>query len=490
MRGSVSIHLDRDSPTPLYQQIAQALQNRIHTGELPAGSKLPAIRVLARSLGVNSITVVKAYQELERAGLAVSRAGSGTYVAPVWEGEPVPAPLADRAGLADLDQGQVEVPAGAVNFASATPDPDLLPVTMIQHLINRVIERDGGHAFAYEDARGYPPLRAAVAASLERLGIPTDADAVQVLSGGQQGIDVVAKSLLNAGDAVVVEEPTYPGALAVFRSRGAHLLSVPVETDGPDLTALEQLLATNQPRFLYLMPAFQNPTGVVYSRAKKERLLELAARFRLTILEDDYLRELSFAPTVDLTPLAALAPPAVPVLYLLSFSKVLLPGLRLAFLVAPPALGREIRAAKHTSDIFTSGLFQRVFDLFLREGNWEQQLHEIRRRYQERYLALRDALAAGLPPEVTFTPPPGGLNFWLRLPDGHDSLALYRAALAEGVVIAPGAAFSAAARPSPYFRLTYASLSVEEIRRGVTLLTTALHRLLDRKKEPNYTPFV
>jgi DNA-binding transcriptional MocR family regulator len=484
---SIPIHIDRRTNVPLYSQIAQALTEYIQSGRLAPGEKLPAIRSLARALQVNTVTVVKAYQELERAGLAVSRAGSGTYVAPHDQASAFLSAAEPELDL--LDRGQVEIPPGAINFASATPDPDLLPVATVQRLINRVIERDGGQVFAYEESRGYLPLREKVADVLAALGIHTEPTAIQVMSGGQQGIDVVAKSLLKPGDIVLVETPTYPGALAAFRSRGARIVSVPLGEDGPDLAALKDILKRTRPRFFYLMPAFQNPTGTVYSRQKKEELLNLAARFRLTLLEDDYLSELSFA-DVDLTPLAALAPPEVPVLYLKSFSKVFLPGFRLAFLAVPPLLRREILAAKHTSDIFTSGLFQRVFDLFLREGIWEEQLARIRRLYEERYHTMVQALEKELPAQVAFTPPRGGLNFWLRLPGNLDAALLYREALRAGVVISPGALFLPTPGPSSYFRLTYASLGPEEIRRGAALLGNACRRVLGERCPGEYAPFV
>lgn len=486
MARSVSVRIARDTSLPLYQQIAEQLAHQINSGEIAPETRLPAIRLLADELQVNTATVVRAYQELKQAGLAVSRTGSGTYVVgsiPVQQNEEKHLPLTL------LDQGQVEIPAGAINFASATPDPDVLPVGIVQRLINKVIERDGGDAFAYEDSRGYPPLREAVAVTLKQIGIEASTDSIQVISGAQQGIDIVAKSLIDPGDTVLVEQPTYPGALAAFRSRGAHILSVPLQNDGPDLDVLEQTLHTSQPQFFYLMSAFQNPTGIVYSRDKKEKLLQLAARFRLTILEDDYLRELTFN-EVDLTPLAAIAPTEVPILYLKSFSKVLLPGLRLAFLVVPPAVSKEVLTAKHASDIFTSGLFQRVFELLIREGIWEEQLAKVRDLYRERYLALSAALHQHLPETISFDLPAGGLNFWLRLPGKKDAFELYKEALQEGVVIAPGSAFSCTGGLSPYFRLTYASCSPEEIERGVTLLATAVRRLLGESPKPDYMPFV
>ncbi|HHT71157.1 MAG TPA: PLP-dependent aminotransferase family protein, partial [Firmicutes bacterium] len=219
MLNSVSVRLNRDASVPLYQQIARQLAEQIETGKIAPESKLPPIRMLATKLQVNTVTVVKAYQELKQAGLAASRGGSGTYV--VARVGLTESATHEHLSLTLLDQGQVEIPAGAVNFASATPDSDLLPVATVQRLINQVIERDAGDAFAYEDSRGYPPLREAVARALRELGINTAADNIQVISGAQQGIDIVAKSLINPGDTVLVEEPTYPGALAAFRSRGA-----------------------------------------------------------------------------------------------------------------------------------------------------------------------------------------------------------------------------------------------------------------------------
>jgi 2-aminoadipate transaminase len=485
----VSVHLDSDSTIPLYQQIAQQLAEQIKRGHISAGSKLPAIRLLANKLKVNTITVVKAYQELKQAGLAISRPGSGTYASFLDDITADTLPKFEQTTSSMLSQGQLEIPPGAINFASITPDPSLLPVKTVQQLINQVIDRDGGHVFAYEDSRGYPPLRQAIAATLRELGLRVNADNIQIISGAQQGIDIIAKSLIDPGDTVLVEEPTYPGALAAFRSRGARIATVPLEEDGPDLKVLKHLLTTAHPRLFYLMPTFHNPTGIVYSREKKEGLLRLAAHYGLTIVEDDYLRELVFK-EADLTPLAALAPAGVPVLYLKSFSKVLLPGLRLAFLAVPPVIGREILTAKHTSDIFTSGLFQRVFELLLKDDIWEQQMTRVRKLYKQRYLVLNTALRQELPPAITFRTPDGGLNFWLRLPDGKNAFELYQEALKEGVIIAPGSTFNSDGHASPYFRLTYASSSPEQIRRGVTMLATATRRLLGETPKPNYMPFV
>lgn len=447
---NVSIQLQRQGKEPLYTQIASALAEAIESGQLAPDTRLPSIRALAAALAVNTVTVVTAYRNLEQQGYIWSRVGSGTFVRP--------APPAETTR-------QIYIPHNGINFASATPTPEIFPVADFKRLLNQVLDRDGGHAFGYQESQGWPPLREAMQKYLISSDIHTPADNIHIISGGQQGIDLAAKILANPGDTIFVEGPTYHGAIASFRSRGARIIPIPLEKDGPNLRELGQQLRRHNPKFFYVMPNFQNPTGYSYSVQKKQALLDLARERQFFIVEDDYLSELSFD-DISRRPLKAMDSHDQ-VMYIKSFSKILMPGLRLGLAVTPAPLNYGIGAAKQFSDISSSGLLQRTLDLYLREQTWHQHIQAMREFYSARYEAALKALAEYLPKEVHFTAPGGGLHLWLKLPQGISGDELYQRCLREDVLITPGSFFAPSGLYDQWIRLSYAAASEDEIFKGV-----------------------
>lgn len=457
---NVSIQLQREGEKPLYAQIAAALKEAIDAGQLPADSRLPSIRTLAAQLQVNAVTVVNAYRELELEGYVWSRTGSGTYV---------------RSQPAGETARQIFIPHQGINFASATPTPEIFPVGDFKRLLNLVLDRDGGHAFGYQESQGWPPLREAMQEYLGQIGIAARLENIHIISGAQQGIDLAAKILVRHGDTVLVESPTYHGAIATFRSRGARILAVPLEPDGPDLAVLTRLLRRHRPRLFYVMPNFQNPTGYSYSRHKKRALLDLARQYEFTVVEDDHLSELHFAPAQDRGPLKAMDVHEQ-VIYVKSFSKILMPGLRLGLLVSPPPFTGAVGAAKQYSDISSSGLFQRTLDLYLREKAWQQHLQAMRATYGTRYRTALEALARHLP-QFRLTPPGGGLHLWLQLPKGIDGDQYCRLCLREKVLLTPGSYFSPNNSYADHIRLSFAAVTGEEITQGIELMGKVLKQI-------------
>lgn len=455
--NNVPIQIQRDSQEPLYRQISTALAQGIETGQLAPETRLPSIRTLAQHLQVNAVTVVTAYRELEKAGHVWSQVGSGTFV---------------RSAPPAQTTRQIYIPHHGTNFASATPTPEIFPVADFQRLLNQVLDRDGGHAFGYQESQGWAPLRESMHYYLAANDIDSPAESIHVISGAQQGIDLTAKILVNQGDTIFVEGPTYHGAIASFRSRGARIVSIPLNTDGPNLKILRQQLRRHRPKLFYAMPNFQNPTGYSYSKQKKQALLDLARQHQFTIVEDDYLSELSFDPQVPHHPLKAMDNSGV-VVYIKSFSKILMPGLRLGLLVAPSGLNHSLGAAKQFSDISSSGLLQRTLDLYLREGAWQQHLDRMRRIYSARYLKMAAALKKHLP-QVSLTPPGGGLHIWLQLPQGIDGDELYRHCLRQEVLITPGSYFTPGDSYLQFFRLSYAAVTETEIPQGIAIMGNIL----------------
>jgi len=490
----VSIQLDRDSNTPLYIQLYWHLKNLIKEGVLRHNQKLPSIRKMATELGVNNVTVVNAYRQLEKEGLAYTKIGSGTYIKS--EGYNLEEDRDRHQGIDELEmmeQGRLHTMPETINFASITPTPELFPVEHFKMLINRVLDREKGNAFGYHESKGYKPLRQSVCKYLENYSIKTSMENIQIISGAQQGIDVVSKALLEFGDCVFVESPTYRGAIEAFRSRDARIIGISMEEDGINLDELKQKLYTHKPKLVYVMPNFQNPTGYSYSTDKKQKLLQLCEEYNFFVVEDDSFSELNFTQNESL-PLKTLDA-ADRVIYIKSFSKVFMPGLRLGFMVVPRKFWNNIVAAKHTSDISTSGLLQRTFDLYLRDNLWQEHLDFMKGIYKERYNIMVEAVEENFPQEVKFKQTGGGLHLWFQLPEGYSASELYNRCLKKNVLISPDSLFYAEKSPDRYFRMSFAAVYKHQIKQGVQVIGNVLKDYLKEDvsiihHSEEYSPFL
>lgn len=468
------IQLDKSAGGHLYHQLYIQLRNQIEDGTLKPREKLLPIRGLADMLQINTVTVVNAYRCLEEEGLIYKQVGSGSFVAPRTA-------LAGAATVLqeDTELRQLTVSEAAYNFASGTPTTDLFPVARFKEVLNHVLDRDMGEAFGYHDPQGYFPLRAAIAELMAAQGMTVDAEGLQIISGAQQGIDIVSKAMLKYGDTVLVEAPTYAGALATFRSRGVRVESFPITAAGPDLARVEALLRKHRPRLMYVMPNFHNPTGWTYPEAAKAALLRLCSTYDTMILEDDYASELNFA-EAPLRPLKALDTENR-VIYIKSFSKIMMPGLRLGLMTIPPRLAEPILSAKQSTDVSTFGLTQRAFELFIRKGYWADQVESVRGVFRERYDSFIKASQALLIPPLGLDVPAGGIHFWFQVPVSAAE-ALYTEAARRGVLIVPGDHFFMQPVPEKYLRLSTASMAPQDIEKGIELFAEAVAVVLGRRK--------
>lgn len=466
----VSIQLERGKKTPLYVQLYDALREAVLCGQLSEGYLLPPVRRLAGEMGINTGTVVSAYRLLEKNGYVRARRGSGFFVT-------------DILVRADDEQVREEstflphmaVTEGGIDLLSASPSPDCIRVTDFKRVINEVLDRDGGYAFGYQEGQGYYPLRRAMAGYLARGGISVSAEAVQIISGAQQGIDIVAKATLSFGDYVIVERPTYAGAIGAFRSRGAKIIDIAMEEDGMDMDALEDALRRFRPKLIYMMANIQNPTGYSYSVVKRNRLLGLARRYQTLILEDDYIGELDYGEE-RMAPLKSLDRDER-VIYCKSFSKMFMPGLRLGFLIVPARQMAHIMAVKQQSDGSTAGLTQRAFDLYLRNGIWAKHQKSIYDIYCARHREMMHLLAKYLPKEVIVYPARGGLTVWLKLPNGISARTTAQHLGKRGVLVQEGSAFFASGAPDSYLRVSYAAEEGKRLADGVRILGEVIREM-------------
>ncbi|OGB99689.1 MAG: 2-aminoadipate aminotransferase, partial [Burkholderiales bacterium RIFCSPLOWO2_12_FULL_67_210] len=349
---------------------------------------------------------------------------------------------------------------GIISFAGGLPSPKTFPVDAFAAACAQVLGTDGRAALQYAASEGYAPLREMIAAQL-----PWDVDPAQVLitTGSQQGLDLVAKVLIDAGSRVLVETPTYLGALQAFAPMEPEVESVASDAEGVDVDDLERKAGrgAERARFLYVLPNFQNPTGRSMSEARRQALVERAAAIGLPLVEDNPYGDLWFDQPPPL-PLTARNPEGC--IYLGSFSKVLAPGLRLGYVVAPKAIMPKLLQAKQAADLHSPSFNQRMVAEVLKDGFLERHVPTIRALYKRQCAAMLDALKtemAGL--NVQWNSPDGGMFLWVRLPEGMNAVELLPKAVDKGVAFVPGAAFYASEPDPRALRLSFVTASVEQI---------------------------
>ena len=474
----LELKVDRDKEEAIYFQIYEQIRDLILNGSISKDSKLPSIRALSKELNVNALTVVNAYKMLEKDKLVYKKEGSGTFVIPI-EGDFLldDSPLYFEPGEIDLHK---DYGGNIIDFTSSAPDPDLFPIKDFKEIMDKVLEEDGARAFMYQTSIGYPALRNSLQHYSEGYGIESDAEDIYVVSGAQQGIDIIAKALVKSGDYVFVESPTYSGAVAAFKLRGARLVEVPLLRDGPGIKELERLVKLFKPVLFYTMPCFHNPTGCTYSVRKKKYLLLLARKNNFRVLEDDYAGDLDYTDSRTL-PLKAYDD-YNRVIYLKSFSKIFMPGLRLAYLVLPQDIKGKAADAKIASDISTSGLMQRVLCRYIEEGILEKHTEYLRKELAIRYLEMIRAVKRCIKEAVLYEPK-GGLNLWIKLPKGISSAVLYDRCLKRDIVISPGTFYYNDERGLKYIRLSFAGVDIDRIWEGVSVIGAEVEYMKDKQKK-------
>lgn len=486
------IPIDRESEIPLYRQIEAYLQQGIRAGSLAPETRLPSSRQLAQSLGVNRITVEAAYKELEAEGLIFSRVGSGTYVLPPPPLPPLPKsdpgspwPLWQKDILEQQKPGIKESPeellqAGGhpypINLAQGVGDYHYFPVEEFRKILQAVMRRDGESALGYGDYQGYRPLRSTITHVLASQGIQTSPEQIFVTSGSQQGLWLVAELLLRPGDVVVVEDPTYSGALNILRHRGAKIVGLPVDERGMMVEKLEKLLQQHHPRLIYTIPNFHNPTGTSLDLHRRRQLIALADQYNVPVLEDDFVGDLRYEGRAQ--PALKALDPGGRVIYISTFSKMVMPGLRVGFLAADGPVYEELVQLKRTIDLSTSTLIQRALEAYVTVGRYQSHLVRSCQIYRKRRDALLQALTRRMPHGTQVVQPQGGLFAWVRLPEGTSSEKLLPLACREGMAFAPGGMFFINSKDGEAFmRLNFAAHPPELLDEAVRRLANALMAL-------------
>ncbi len=485
----MDIVIDRRSKVPIYAQIERQLKEMIFSGALPPGFMLPPERRLSEALGVNRSTVLNAYRELKADGLVDAHVGRGTIVLPRSgkEGEVV--------GTADpLPWRQLfrEFPAGAqdplirnllelterkdvISLSIGLPCPSALPMEAFRELTDELVEEIGSPLLLHCPTEGHTPLRETLSRWLATRGIVCSPAEVLVLSGSQQGLDLAARAFLEPGDKVIIEEPSYIGALQVFRNARARMIGVPTDENGMRTDILEILLERQRPKLIYTLPTFQNPSGAVLSPDRRRHLLELAYRYRVPVLEDDTYSELRYEGKT-LPSLKAMDKHGY-VIYLSTFSKVLFPGLRIGWLVAPKPVVNQFTLLKQAIDLHSNSIGQFVLDRFINRGLFESHLERVRKLYAGKRDTMLQALSSGRSHGMEWGKPSGGFYVWCRMSDRVDRSQLLSGAVDAGVSFLPGWSCFADEPGETYLRLNFSYPNLEQISEGIARLKQIVKRL-------------
>jgi 2-aminoadipate transaminase len=367
---------------------------------------------------------------------------------------------------------------GIISFAPGQPSPETFPSEAFLEIVRQAVAQDGATTFQYILTRGLKPLIAAVQEYVAAKGIETTPEQVLITDGSQQGLDLVTRVLIDPGDVVLVELPSYIGATSAFRAARAEMVGVRLDEGGLDLDDLRAqhgaaVAAGRKVKFLYVIPSFQNPSGISHSLERRRALLEVARELDLLIVEDDPYGDLYFDDKPVPT-LRALEGNAGNVVYLSSFSKILAPGLRTAFLVAPEALAAKVEILKQSANLCGSSLDQRIILGALKSGLLEEQKARIRPYYRGKRDAMLDALAREMPAGVSWTTPAGGLFVWMTLAQGDDAEKLLEGAVKEGVAYVAGGSFFVDGSGANTMRLTFAKEDAPTLREGVARLARAV----------------
>jgi GntR family transcriptional regulator/MocR family aminotransferase len=490
------IPLDRQSEIPLYRQIESFLRQSILSGGLPAETRLPAARQLARDLGVNRMTVENAYSQLEADGLVFSRIGSGTYVLPpnsipvvqknnpdalwpLWQQSVQDRNITSKTGTAE-EMLKAAGHSHPISFASGISDSRQFPVDEFRKILQTVMRRDGIAALEYGERQGYAPLREGIAHILASQGLQTHPENILITAGSQQAIFLASQVLLKPNDVILVESPTYSLAIDLFRSLGFQIVGIPMDEQGMQVDKLENLLQQHHPKLIYTIPNFHNPTGTCLNSARRRQLIMLADRYNIPILEDDFVGDLRYEGLSQ--PSLKALDPGGQVIYISTFSKMLMPGLRVGFMVADGPIFDSLLGFKRLSELATPTLIQRALDAYVTVGRYQSYLHRSCQIFLKRRDSMLAAIARYLPASVSFDIPKGGLFLWLKLPKNISADELLPLACEEGVAFAPGNIFfTEEGRGREWIRLNFSSQPVEDIEEGIKRLGTAIRRMKNNK---------
>jgi hypothetical protein len=364
-----------------------------------------------------------------------------------------------------------------ISFAGGMPGNELFPIEEVEELFRGLDEKARRAAFQYGPTPGLPSLLESLSGFLERKGLPVKTNRLMITTGSQQALSLLARAFVDPGDRVLTEYPCFIGAIAAFRACGAEIASIPVDEEGIDIAMLRAEAERPDPaKFLYITPYFHNPGGMLYTSERKRQLVEALQGRDIPLIEDDAYGDLWFSEEhLDrLKPIKSLDPEGLDVCYTGSFSKILGPGLRLGWLLAPEAIWEKCELIKQSADACSPSYTQVIADAFIRSGKIDTYIASVRQEYKRRAASMTEALRRYLPEYVRWNEPKGGFYIWLTLPEDADATEILKRAIAGGAVFVTGSTFDPEGTRNNTMRLSYCNNTPDEIERGIPIVADAI----------------
>ncbi|KKI91226.1 GntR family transcriptional regulator [Bacillus sp. SA1-12] len=488
------IEIQRNADISLTKQIYHSILDHIRSGLLEEEAQLPSVRELSKQLGVSLVTVVKAYQKLEHEGFITSIQGKGTFIRKTknektdkieevvsydWQ-------LSIQDYLPRSQFARYHQVPQKIHLSSSMIDPALLPNRYLEQEIYKMLSENPKVLSQYGEIQGDIALRQAMCEYLNKMDVPTTPDNILVTSGSQQGIDLVARTFVGPGDVVIMEAPTYPGAIDVFRGRGATILTVPVDSDGMRVDLLQNLCDKYKPKIIYTVPTFHNPTGAVMPTRRRRQILEIAKSIQCLVVEDDPFSEIYFEqkPPASMKSLDNCGH----VIFLKGLSKTLAAGCRIGILAASGSVFKRLLAAKANTDLGSPLLTQKAILHFITSKRMMDHLKKLRTALKIRRDLVLEILSNHSPEEVSWFIPKGGLNIWLTLPAWINTDHLLLETKKEQISFLPGSACYPTEQENHHLRLSYSYMKEEHLKQGVTTICNILKSTIDAKTKQNCSP--
>jgi DNA-binding transcriptional MocR family regulator len=488
--------LQREGETSLTQQLVDRFSEAIEAGDLEPGEKLPPTRTLAAEAGINHLTAARVYRRLAELGYVTATVGRGTFVRSLvpaagaegddeWQSFALPdRPVSYQSEILSDAFRYADDPE-VISLATGFVSPSTYPIEALEKISAEVFAKDGEAALGYLGAEGVPKLREELATRGREHGYATDADEILVTSGGQQAIDLVARTVLAPGDVAVIESPTFIGGLNALHTSGARVIGIPVDGDGLDVDVLERVLAAHEVKLCALQTSCQNPTGADLSPERRERLAHLAVERNFFVMEDGVYSDVRYEGS-SLPALRQDAPGHV--IYVNSLSKTVGGGLRIGWIAARGPVLDRLAMLKMESDFFTAALTQHIAARWLASGEYERHVQSWLPFYRERRDALMAALERHLAGEYRAQLPRGGHHVWVTLLRPLDERSLYSEAVRHGVAFTPGGALTVERRSQTSLRLSFSLLDPEDLDEGVRRLARAIRELRRRTRLSRAAP--
>lgn len=480
--SKININIDKNLKESLYLQIYHCLKKQILSGSIKEGEKLPSIRQVAIKLDINQNTVIQSYNILEKKGLIKKISGKGCFVEQIceFEIEKKEIPL-----IESFKYGQSQI-IERINFSNGTPSSKYFPIEDYKIFFNEVIQEYGGEIFQYQNVQGVDSLRYLLSEEFEKEDIFVKKENIQITSGTQQALDIVIKLFSKeVNPTVALSDPTYPNALNIFKG-WCNIKTLDIKEDGWNLKEFEDILKEEKIDFIYECINFQNPTGVSWSTEKREKLLYLARKYGFYIVEDDSFSDFYYTEEKPKTLKSLDMIGQEKVIYIRTYSKILMPGVGLAVMAIPENLIQKVLLIKYGLDTTTSGINQKILEKFIVKNRLAEHLGLLREKFGEKQRLCLSLLEKIQGLEVMHKPD-GGFFIWIKLSESVDGEKFYLKCKEEGVALLPGALFYKDKRDVCKIRLSFISPTLFEIKKGLEIIEkTLFFCMMENSKERTY----